>query len=223
MLSRISIVAFCLAFMGFCFYVLGIKPGPLSKTPAEETQTEKPKMGPLPKGAPRPEGPLKKIIVQKTLTAQDQPDINWDKNKDGKVDAGFTGIKRGYHNNGKLNFEIPYKAGKIEGLWKSFYQNGQPQSESWYKKGKSEGGYKSFYQNGLLKSEGTYKSGKPEGAWKTYHENRALHNLKTYKESVIIGIEYFYGPHGALTRQIQHNGKDGRKVVFDFEKGVDLR
>ena len=45
----------------------------------------------------------------------------------------FTGIVETRYENGKLEYEVSYKNGKIEGIAKSYYPNGKLEEEQTYK------------------------------------------------------------------------------------------
>jgi len=74
-----------------------------------------------------------------------------------------------------------------------------------------------------IKSQSSYQAGMLNGNSKGYSENGTLLWEKNYKNSILNGLESHYSKSGTLTKQIEHDGKGGSKVVFDLEKGIDER
>ena len=59
----------------------------------------------------------------------------------------FTGTVEARYENGKLEHEISYKNGKIEGIIKSYYPNGKLEEEQTYKNNVRDGITKRYYEN----------------------------------------------------------------------------
>lgn len=57
-------------------------------------------------------------------------------------------VKR--YENGKLDNEIPFSNGKVEGIKKRYYESGEVQIKIPYKNGKLEGAIEIYHKNGKL-------------------------------------------------------------------------
>lgn len=98
-------------------------------------------------------------------------------NKEGKStkkEKTKDGIRKAYHDNGKLKSEVTYVNGKKNGLARDFYNTGQVRVEISYKDGIKDGDSKMYYENGKLFRLTPYKDGLIDGIQKRYRENGDL-------------------------------------------------
>lgn len=84
------------------------------------------------------------------------------------------GVIKDYYKNGSI--QMIAHASNLEpfleeGECKWFYQNGQIQSEGFYIAGKREGIYTRYFDNGQVKFLGNYTNGLADGLFKTYEED----------------------------------------------------
>ena len=125
---------------------------------------------------------------------------------DGTVDKTFSyndkgereGVSHEFHPNGQPSYDVPYRAGKVEGVVVAYNECGTRISTRSFKAGNLEGPYASYYDTGQLRmranlkgdkvdglEEGFYQDGTPEyttmlangvkqGAFNTYYPNKAL-------------------------------------------------
>ena len=107
-------------------------------------------------------------------------------------------VEREYYSNGKLELEMPYKNGKVEGIAKQYYENGKLGLESPHKNDKREGIEKWYYENGELKTEIPYKNGKKEGIKRWYYANGNLEGEIPYKNGKREGTAKEYDKMGNL-------------------------
>jgi antitoxin component YwqK of YwqJK toxin-antitoxin module len=69
------------------------------------------------------------------------------------------GLYREWHENGELQKECTYRAGKLEGVYRELHDNGIVSLECTYKNGRLDGSYIEFYRNGRPELKRTYKNG----------------------------------------------------------------
>ncbi len=91
------------------------------------------------------------------------------------------GIRKSYHDNGKIRSEVSYKGGKKNGLAKDYYATGQLRLEMNYKDGEKDGESKMYYENGKLFRITPYKGGLIDGIQKKYRENGDLMSEAPFK------------------------------------------
>jgi len=216
------------------------------KTQPKRTPGEK-------KVASTPPPEVKPVAVSKSAK-QETPeekkaavDTAWDKDGDGVVDAGFTGVresklKMGW---GVLNVETPYKNGKKNGLQRTFHKDGTLNKEEDFRDGLLHGFGRSFYSEGVVYQVHPYRLGKVHGKVITYRENGDVFNTVDYVEGKRHGLRIVYTKSKImfleqtyvddkltiakefqdynLIRQYTHDNIVGKKVVYDKAKGIDLR
>lgn len=107
-------------------------------------------------------------------------------------------VEKRYYDNGKLEAEISFKDGKLEGDNKEYYENGNLKTEASYKNDKLEGIEKWYYKNGNLKMQTSYKNGEIDGIWKIYYENGGVKYEFPYKNGNLEGIVKTYYENGNL-------------------------
>jgi antitoxin component YwqK of YwqJK toxin-antitoxin module len=81
------------------------------------------------------------------------------------------GIKRCYHRNRKLEWEVLYMNGKRNGMLKEFYENGKLEYEAPYTNDRIDGIARQFYQTGLVDIEMPYTHDTLDGKQTEYFEN----------------------------------------------------
>ena len=133
------------------------------------------------------------------------------------------GIKEGperiYNENPRyLKTEIPWVAGKIEGIRKTFYENGKIASETPYVKGKAHGVAKSFSADGKVMRECTLKKGLRDGKLTDYwpetgKSRRSIH----YKMGKVTGVVRQYHDNGQLKSEVsfRNDAMHGEEKRFE--------
>jgi len=176
------------------------------------------------------------------------PDTNWVKQGTGQVE-GFTGVSREWWDEEKtiLKSEMPYNQGKIDGMANTYYENGQLNmtaqfindtevgSSIKYNPDGSKASEIVFDEDGKFKSERRYHNDilvsyifrNVEGEkHSNFYDNGKIEHVWIVSDdskAISIGTESYYAASGALTKQIQHDGKGGSNVIYDKAKGIDLR
>jgi len=86
---------------------------------------------------------------------------NWDKNGDGKVDGGFSGVRLEYWDKTKtiLKSETSYENGKKHGPGYNYYKSGKTKTEFTYLNDEVDGELKRFYEAGGVKEETLFSKG----------------------------------------------------------------
>ncbi|MDR2905927.1 MAG: toxin-antitoxin system YwqK family antitoxin [Helicobacteraceae bacterium] len=135
----------------------------------------------------------------------------------------LNGVIREYDDKtGRLRYEIPYKNGKIEGVWKGFYKNGELWLEAQYKNNVREGIQKEYsLSTGELEFETSFKDDEMDGISKDYWSGGALQYIRTYKNGKQEGIEKFFSTSGELGSETPYkNGlKNGIEKSYYYESG----
>jgi hypothetical protein len=90
------------------------------------------------------------------------------------VKKKFTGEKKSYYPDGKIETIVRYKDGKREGKAQNFYKNGQVCVEAEFKNGQKEGLYTWYFENGKPYITIEYKQNEQTGWQKGYHYNGAV-------------------------------------------------
>jgi len=90
--------------------------------------------------------------------------------------AGYNGLWRGWHPNGRVSFEYSLSEGKLHGKTTTWYENGQRKRER-------------HYQRGLF-----------EGLWVEWSEEGARILQRSYKGGALHGHELYWGHGGRLSR-----------------------
>ena len=117
----------------------------------------------------------------------------------------------------KIEEQIPYVEGKIEGMRKWFYKDGSLGWEQPYIQGKAEGLQKIYYPSGAIKIEETYKDDLVEGLTKWYYESGKLYREVPNQNGFKNGVEKWYYENGTILQEISYvNGKkDGVENKYD--------
>jgi len=157
-----------------------------------------------------------------------EPDTNWDKDGDGKVDEGFTGVKRTYWDESKKNLRdrITFQDGKKNGPTKCYFKSGKLNYEAFYKDGLSHGNTKIYFKSGNIRNEEPAEYGLNVGPNILYYEDgpiRMKYPGYGNGQNATEGNFYYYDKSGTLTKQILYDGKGGSMLVFDLERGIDKR
>jgi len=147
-----------------------------------------------------------------------EPDTAWDKDANGKVDAGFTGVNRKYWDDAKtlLKSEASYKNGKRHGVQKGIFPTGEIKFYAQYQKGKAVGLHKTYIRPNVLSVAYNYKDGKKDGECKRFYENGNLKHLSIYKRGKPIGRHVVYFAKGDIfvERTYENGGKNGLSLEY---------
>ncbi len=108
------------------------------------------------------------------------------------------GVKTAYRPDGTKSLEIPLINGVLHGVRRTYYESGKVKEEEAYKDGKQDGLVKSYYRNGNVKYEGEYKDGKMSGLQKWYYENGNLKTVGHYTNNKEDGHFKWYNEDGSL-------------------------
>jgi antitoxin component YwqK of YwqJK toxin-antitoxin module len=122
------------------------------------------------------------------------------------------------HNNGaKLQSEIGYKMGKMDGVKRVYYPDGTLQEEATYSSDKRNGISRWYLSDGTLSIAYNYKNGNMEGMQKTFYPNgniasevNAVNNLEEGAYT-----EYFQKGNVKLEGKYLHGKKEGPWKEFD--------
>jgi antitoxin component YwqK of YwqJK toxin-antitoxin module len=160
-----------------------------------------------------------------TVDAKDQPDGleveygNWYQHpvrkslyKQGVKD----GVEQLFHaGTDKLQHEIPWVSGKIEGVKKSYHQNGTPSVETPYKAGKITGEVKSFTDKSGLLRVARFTAGVRDGEMVDYWPDR--------QNAVERSVPYRKGQIHGMSRAFYADGKPKWEKPFrdNLQHGVE--
>ena len=111
-------------------------------------------------------------------------------------------IKKEYHPNGELQWEIRCINDKRNGISKGYYKSGKLQWAIPCVNGKKDGIAKGYYKSGKLQWEATFVNDKRNGISKTYYKNGKIEQEVTYKDDKINGIGKIYYESGELKEEI---------------------
>lgn len=87
---------------------------------------------------------------------------------------------------GKVEKEITYKDGKLDGVSIHYYGNGNKQKELFYVEGKAEGLQRIYYENGVLGFKSNFKEGKKDGKAFYYTEKGELKKIEIWENGTLI-------------------------------------
>ena len=130
-------------------------------------------------------------------------------------------IYRTYYESGALNWEIPYKNDKKNGIEKGYYESGALEWEVPYKNGKENGIEKEYYESGAMRWAVPCKNDKMNGLAKGYYESGALAWEVPYKNGKENGIEKEYFSSGESTATYRNGILQGYKHCSDGRIGND--
>jgi len=88
---------------------------------------------------------------------------------------------------GRLDNEGPFRAGRKHGLWRGFTADGKRAWTAQWKDGVEHGVWRTWYSNGKLETEITFAAGKLEGPWKSFHPNGKARDVQRYAAGVLDG------------------------------------
>ena len=131
-----------------------------------------------------------------------------------------TRVEKNYYANGRLEAEISYKYGKLNGKSFWYYQHGVKSLEINYKSGLKEGEMIRYFRNGKIESIDNYTNDTLNGSSLKYHENGILASEYSYKNGKKDGIIKHYFSDGSLffTGQYLDDQYDGHWEYFDEEE-----
>jgi len=125
--------------------------------------------------------------------------------------------KKEYWDNGKLQSELNYENGKLNGTSTWYYENGKKEQQAFYKDNKLEGAMSRWYPDGTLESRILYKDGKLEGTALTFDEEGNKATEETYRNDTLDGIFNQWYSNGQLKihGQYDHGLYTGQWVYHD--------
>ena len=116
------------------------------------------------------------------------------------------------HSNGaKVQMEVTYKMGKVNGLKKVYYPEGALQEEGYFKNGLRDGISKWYTQDRHLSIEYTYKDGNLNGIQRTFHTNGNIASEGNMVNNLEEGeyVEYFQNGKLKLIGKYVKGKKEG--------------
>ncbi|MEY4572994.1 MAG: hypothetical protein RLZ10_2264 [Bacteroidota bacterium] len=113
--------------------------------------------------------------------------------KGDKIESVMHGVQRFYYSNGKLESEINYNLGLLDGDYKKYSKEGILINDRKFKKGKENGKCLLYYDNGKLLKEENWKDGTKDGAFILYTDKDSIKSQEFYKKGVPDGtfLEYY--------------------------------
>ena len=112
----------------------------------------------------------------------------------------FDGPRKTYFQDGKLETETIYKAGKIDERWlKEYYDNGRLKTYVIFQQGRAvERTVKEYFESGQLRSESSVNGQSGIATAKEYYEDGKLKSQRNTKNGVLIGAASEYDEAGFL-------------------------
>jgi antitoxin component YwqK of YwqJK toxin-antitoxin module len=159
------------------------------------------------------------------VDAQDRPDgleieyIDWYRSPQRKTlykNGVKDGVEQLFHpGTDKLQHEIPWVNGRIEGVKKSYHQNGTPSVETPYKGGKITGEVKSFTDKSGLLRVARFTAGVRDGEMVDYWPDR--------QNAVERSVPYRKGQIHGMSRAFYADGKPKWEKPFrdNLQHGVE--
>jgi antitoxin component YwqK of YwqJK toxin-antitoxin module len=118
---------------------------------------------------------------------------------------------------GNLIYISQYVNGMKEGLEKKFYSNnGKLESEIQYEQGKMNGSGKSYHENGKLRTEARFKDDNPVGTMKAYRDNGELMATVTLNDKGLPVSGICHNKDGS-TRALTEAEFENSSANFDCE------
>ena len=148
---------------------------------------------------------------------------------DGRVSRIYTvlkgtdvreGVSLSYHRNGKLAIEVPYRNGKIDGVFRSYDENGTLHETIGYLEGEEEGYSTIYYANGKRKSRETYRHGILNGMSENWDEKGKLRRQIPYVDGQIHGVFKMYDEFGKIKEDMNfiHGLRNGAYRRYKYGK-----
>jgi antitoxin component YwqK of YwqJK toxin-antitoxin module len=121
-----------------------------------------------------------------------------------------------WHADGKLATKTIYRNGAKVALIR-FHQNGKRQLKVSYRAGVPHGPWEAWYTHGVRSGKGTYKMGVLEGRFTLYHFSGARSETGNYKRNKRVGTWTFWHKNGkkALSGAYVDGLRDGAWVEYD--------
>ncbi|MBI9012915.1 MAG: toxin-antitoxin system YwqK family antitoxin [Clostridiales bacterium] len=132
----------------------------------------------------------------------------------------FDGTVMSYYENGQIEREKNYIAGRLQGKDIIYYENGEIEVERNYIVGELDGKSIIYYKNGKIKREENYKASELNGKSIVYYENGHIKREENYKASELDGKSIGYYENGQI--EMVENYKDGiedGKYITYYESG----
>src|SRR5271157_2502262 len=128
-----------------------------------------------------------------------------------------------YFQNGAMQSDAYFKAGKPDSLATIYYQSGKKYKETKYNNGAKSGKEMSWYENGQVKSEANYVDGSPEGIATTYFENGAKQSESVFKGGKKDGIQTTWFPNGNKRHVINYTADSHNGLEQEFFENGKLK
>lgn len=138
------------------------------------------------------------------------------------LDGKLEGPTRQYYDNGQLEEEILYKGGVAEGVAHWFYQNEQLRLMIPYVAGKANGLCRLYYADGTIMGESMYKDGRPHGLTRLYNKKGILEQETVYENGQMHGLSIGYYENGQVKSKIEYNAGKSWRSQFYNEYGEDI-
>jgi len=119
-------------------------------------------------------------------------------------------LEEAFKANRKLETQLSYKNGKLDGAFYTHFPSGKLQTEIHYKDGKLDGPYMTYYKNGNVHNEKNYQDGKLSGIARAYDEDGSIFFEMEYKDDKQHGFDKIYHTGGII--QYEDTYEDGKKI-----------
>ncbi len=101
-----------------------------------------------------------------------------------------------FHQNGKRQLKVSYRAGVPHGAWEAWYTHGTRSGKGTYKNGALEGRFTLFHFSGARSEAGTYQNNERVGKWTFWHKNGKKALSGSYVDGLRDGVWIAYDQKG---------------------------
>jgi hypothetical protein len=135
----------------------------------------------------------------------------------------FTGVGFNVFSNNKLEREIEYKNGKLDGKSIIYHKNGKLDRLYTYKEGIRNGFSEYYRENSDLIQKGNFKDGKADGPWiiwlnYTEYNRIPIYVKATYKEGKRFGTSIYYTKDNNVIAKTNYD--NGILIEGDYEDDI---
>lgn len=106
-----------------------------------------------------------------------------------------------YHDSGKRQLKVSYRAGVPHGPWQAWYTHGTRSGKGTYRNGALEGRFTLYHFSGARSETGTYKHNKRVGKWTFWHKNGKKALSGSYVDGLRDGVWITYDEQGKKLRE----------------------
>ena len=131
-----------------------------------------------------PDGQTLEVVTRKWENGNIKVESQYFKDIEGKMVQH--GYYKEYYESGKVEWEVNYLDGKLEGKSVEYYESGKVKREGNLVDGKLEGKWVSYYESGKVFIEGNIVDGKREGKWVGYDESGEVFDEDIWKDGECI-------------------------------------